>query len=54
MIRFFIGFFLVYGVVGGLDTLPPDVSYSYMFWMLVAASLGLSMMISGVNKVRGE
>lgn len=54
MIRFFIGFMIVWGVAGGMDSMPDDASYSYMFWMFAAICAGFGIMVSGVNQVKGR
>jgi uncharacterized membrane protein len=43
-IRFAIGFFIVFGAVGGMDNQP-----GYLLEQTLAAILGLTMMLSGAH-----
>jgi hypothetical protein len=52
MIRFILGILLVFGVVGGMDNMPTDPTYSYLFWQGVFVTLGFGLAISGVNSMR--
>jgi hypothetical protein len=54
MIRFLIGFLMVFGLAGGLDDMPPDPSFSYIGWMIVLAAAGFSLMLSGLSKINGR
>jgi hypothetical protein len=54
MIRFLIGFLMVFGVAGGIDTMPVDPSFSYIGWMISLTVLGLGLMASGVSKMNGR
>lgn len=51
MIRMMIGLLMLFGVAGSFDTMPPDVSYSYYFWLGVTAGVGAWLMWAGVEKV---
>jgi Na+/H+ antiporter NhaD/arsenite permease-like protein len=51
MIRFMIGFLVLFGVVGGVDHLPPESSYSDIIWLVVAFFAGLFLMFSGLSKM---
>jgi hypothetical protein len=54
MIRFMIGFLMVFGVAGGAETMPVDPSFSYIGWMISLTVLGLGLMASGVSKMNGR
>lgn len=54
MIRFFIGLLMVFGIVGGLDNMPLDPSYSYLFWQGFFLAAGFGLMLSSVSKFRGQ
>ena len=45
-IRAFVGFMVVFGVVGGLDTNSISIGYATVF-----AIVGLAVMASGVSKI---
>ena len=53
MIRFLIGFLVVFGVVGGVDHMPPEPTYSDITWLIVLLFAGFSMMLSGLSKLKG-
>ena len=50
MIRFLIGFLVVFGAVGGIDT----ATDSQLLTLVVVAAVGLALMASGSGKVRME
>jgi hypothetical protein len=54
MIRLMIGFLMVFGVAGGIDTMPVDPSFSYIGWMISLTALGVGLMISGLSKINGR
>jgi hypothetical protein len=53
MIRLLIGFLLVFGVVGGVEHMPPEPTFSYVGWLVVLFFAGLSLMLSGLSKLKG-
>jgi hypothetical protein len=52
MIRFILGILLVFGVVGGMDIMPTDPTYSYLFWQGFLLAVGFVLAVSGVNRIR--
>lgn len=54
MIRFLIGFLMVFGVVGGVEQMPPEPTFSYVGWLSVLFFAGLSLMLSGLSKINGR
>ena len=54
MIRFLIGFLMVFGVAGGIDNMPADPSFSYIGWMIALTVAGLGLMASAVSKLNGR
>lgn len=49
-IRTIVGFFLVFGAVGGMDLGPAE----YFYHQLAAAAIGLALMYSGVRAMNGN
>jgi choline-glycine betaine transporter len=49
MIRVFLGFFLVFGAVGGMDTMPEATMLEFTAQMFCAV-LGLALMYFGTKK----
>ena len=53
MIRVIIGFFLVFGAVGGMDA-QPLASNAVFTAQLIAAVIGLVLMYFGTNKIANQ
>ena len=53
MIRFFIGFLLVFGAVGGIDA-QPLASNAVFASQIAAAVIGLVLMYFGTNKLANQ
>jgi hypothetical protein len=51
MIRVILGFFLVFGSVGGMENAGNDVS---LIPLMVVAMVGLALMYFGVEKINGR
>jgi hypothetical protein len=49
-----IGFLMVFGVAGGIDTMPVDPTFSYIGWMLGLLFTGLFLIVSGLSKINGR
>jgi hypothetical protein len=49
-----IGFLMVFGVVGGVDTMPVAPTFSYIGWMLGILVTGLFLIVSGLSKINGR
>ena len=54
MIRLMIGFLMVFGVVGGVDSMPVAPTFSYIGWMLGLLFTGLFLIVSGLSKINGR
>ena len=52
MIRFVLGLLLILGIVGGIDNMPPDPSFSYLFWQGFFVAVGFGLAASGVSRMR--
>lgn len=52
MIRLLIGFLMVFGVAGGVEDMPPEPTFSYVGWMIVIFFAGVSLMLSGLSKLK--
>lgn len=52
MIRILIGFLLVYGVAGGVDNMPPNPSWSYIFAAITVVAAGVGLMLWGVKDIQ--
>lgn len=48
MIRFIVGFFLVFGAVGGMENGPQDA----FMYQLLAAAIGLALMYFGSKRMQ--
>ena len=53
MIRAIVGFFLVFGAVGGMDA-QPLASNAVFAAQLIAAVIGLVLMYFGTNKIANQ
>lgn len=53
MIRFILGVILILGVAGGIDNMPPDPSFSYVFWQIFLIAVGFCLAGSGVSRMKG-
>jgi cell division protein FtsW (lipid II flippase) len=52
MIRFILGLVIVLAIGGGIDNMPPDPSFSYLFWQGFFLALGFGLAASGVSRMR--
>lgn len=50
-IRFFVGFFLVFGAVGGMEQSTTDAG---LYGGIALAAVGLAVMASGVKALKGR
>ena len=51
MIRLLVGLLIMFGVAGGIDTMPADPSWSFIFYMVSTFLVGIVLAITGASKV---
>jgi hypothetical protein len=52
MIRIILGVLILYGVAGGVDNMPPNPSWSYIWAVITVTAVGLGLAFSGVRSIQ--
>lgn len=52
MVRIFLGIFILFGISGGMDNMPPNPSVSYVLTVFTVFVIGLGLTLWGVKDIQ--
>lgn len=52
MIRILLGVLILFGVGGGVDNMPPNPSWSYIWAVITLVAVGLGLTLSGIKDIQ--